>query len=1360
MQPFDIDPEITSSLDELDDEELENFAESQLEPQEQGPVNSKQVELYIYTCFLIFRKRHSPKYLEQAIHQTGGWIAKLGVDPDNERRLQILDFLSAWMIQSGFISATDTASPLLEDSQEIQPDFIPEMSIQIPEQHDVAIQLMRNYEQTGVLGTLNKAISIMQQNVELAGKYITPDILNDLGVMLGMRFERTGAMDDLSCAIEAANMAVNATPQDDPTWASCLNGLGNRLGRRYERTGSIDDINRAVEVASMALDATPQDHPNRASRLGNLGNLLEMRFEQTGSSSMEDINRAIEITDMALDLIPHDHPNRARYLNNLGNQLEARFNRTGSVNDLDRAVEAADMAVNATPQDHPFRAGRLGNLGTRLGTRFERTGSIEDLNRAIEIANIAINITPHDHPNRASYLNNLGNQFISRFEQTGSVEDLNRAIEVTDMAVNSTPPDHPNWSRYLHSFGISLRKRFERTGSMEDLNRSVEAADMAVNAVPQNHFNWSSRLNSLGVRLTARFGRTSSMNDLNRAIKAADMAVDSTPRDHPDRAVYLKNLGISLGTRYDRTGSIEDLNRAIEVTDMAVGATPQDHPDRAHHLDSLGHHLRKRFERSGSIDDIDRAVKAAEMAVEAIPQNNPSRAGLLSNLSNQLGTRFSRTKIVDDIKRAVEAADMAVNATPKDHPRRADHLNSLGLWLGRQYERTGVIEDINRAIEIANMAVNATPQDHPDRPRHLNNLAIWLQTRFDRTGSMDDLSSAIEAADMAVNIAPQDLPNRITYFYNLGNQLMNRFELIGSIDDLNRALSSYTEGWHCRSAPPSLRIQSAWKAADILAAQQDWETSSLLLEEAIKLFPVVSPRSLKHTDKQSMLAKFAGLASMAAALSLNAGRVNSALQTLELGRGVIAGLLMEMRVDISDLKHQHPDLANEFVFLRDALDSPEDRSKSSILSDNIPSMRSQKESQTEPQIELQIEPQKESRYELDRRLSGLIATIRSKPGFDNFLLPPTETEMKNAACFGPIVVINVSPYRCDAFLIERNQIRILELPNLIPKDAHSKARDLPVHPNASFLVTETLEWLWDVLCRPILDALGFKHAISDDNWPRIWWIPTGLLSKLPLHAAGYHEQGETVLDRVMSSYASSIKALIYGRQHHVQSLTGPGNNRALLVAMKQTPDLGVANQFLPFVEDEVNMLKELCPSLQLEPIIPTLQKDDVLKQMQECKLFHFAGHGSSHPTEPSQSYLLLKDWKINPLTVGDIRDCNFQEKPFLGYLSACLTGANEAEELADEGIHLVSSFQLAGFRHVIGALWEVSDEQCVDVARIFYETIRDEGMTDEAVCRGLHRALRSLRGRDIGEVEARNAKSWNVAGSMNLHWAPYIHFGV
>lgn len=69
----------------------------------------------------------------------------------------------------------------------------------------------------------------------------------------------------------------------------------------------------------------------------------------------------------------------------------------------------------------------------------------------------------------------------------------------------------------------------------------------------------------------------------------------------------------------------------------------------------------------------------------------------------------------------------------------------------------------------------------------------------------------------------------------------------------------------------------------------------------------------------------------------------------------------------------------------------------------------------------------------------------------------------------------------------------------------------------------------------------------------------------------------------------------------------------------------------------------------------------------------------------------------------------------------------DEERYSDEIIHLIDACQPAGFRHVVGTLWEVNDESCVDVARITYEIMRDTGLTDESVNHGLHAASLYLR---------------------------------
>ena len=81
----------------------------------------------------------------------------------------------------------------------------------------------------------------------------------------------------------------------------------------------------------------------------------------------------------------------------------------------------------------------------------------------------------------------------------------------------------------------------------------------------------------------------------------------------------------------------------------------------------------------------------------------------------------------------------------------------------------------------------------------------------------------------------------------------------------------------------------------------------------------------------------------------------------------------------------------------------------------------------------------------------------------------------------------------------------------------------------------------------------------------------------------------------------------------------------------------------------------------------------------------------------------------NLLIAAGLRDYMLEvNPPFLGYLSACLMGANKVDRLVDEGIHLVSAFQLAGLRGFIDALYEVSDGHCVDVAAAQYEIVHKE----------------------------------------------------
>ena len=302
-------------------------------------------------------------------------------------------------------------------------------------------------------------------------------------------------------------------------------------------------------------------------------------------------------------------------------------------------------------------------------------------------------------------------------------------------------------------------------------------------------------------------------------------------------------------------------------------------------------------------------------------------------------------------------------------------------------------------------------------------------------------------------------------------------------------------------------------------------------------------------------------------------------------------------------------------------------------------------------------------------------------------------------------------------------------------------------------LNKVLEWLWDVAVGPILDELGFKQPPShSDMWPRVCWIPSGILTLLPIHAAGYHNSTRNAIDRVISSYSATVKSLAYAREQ-AERTKEVDSLKVMLLSMPKTS----RQTDLPYAEKEVQELlrrMDLSANVSLTTIQhPT--RHAVLSAIHDHQVVHFACHGHS-VSDPSQSRLLLCDWETAPLTVSDIASLNLQV-PQLAYLSACHTAATVAFRLLDESINLSTAIQLAGYPSVVGTLWHVADQSSVDVARDVYKWMlaEDTKLDTSKSAEGLHRAVRALREKTRTPV----GFSKKVA-SNPLIWAPFIHLGV
>ncbi|KAL4727149.1 hypothetical protein ACLX1H_006050 [Fusarium chlamydosporum] len=735
------------------------------------------------------------------------------------------------------------------------------------------------------------------------------------------------------------------------------------------------------------------------------------------------------------------------------------------------------------------------------------------------------------------------------------------------------------------------------------------------------------------------------MDTAIEAIQEARRAVDAIPKNSPDRALYLTRIAKQLNKKHSATGAITYLDEGIRLLRIAVDVVPEDHPSRARIIHNLSSQLHDRYVRQKSMPDLDEALLIARDSIDALDDDDPLLPLFWGNMGNLLIDAYNGQGVKWDLDEAIDCLRRAIDMVPHDDSLRAALLDKLGVTLGYQHWIGGLGSDpavkqyLEEAISISREAVSLTPKNHPSLTGRLRNLGTHLGHKYHSDKTNEGLQECIDCHVAAVR---------------------------------------------AEQSPILRRIQAADHVLSYCADVPDWDLAYQISTSAIDLFPKLIFRSHQHSDKLHMLGQVSGLASDAAAVALNAGKgLSEVLRILEEGRGILSQSMEEMRTDRASLRAQCPQYAAELNSLRAALDDPVQWSDA--LSD--------------PEQTWQADTKRQK--EADDKLDELIRKIRKEPGFEDYLQPPSEKEMMAAAERGPIVVINVSRFRCDAIIIQPDRLRLVSLPKLKLSDVEGAYQVQQIEPSATFRRNESvsndnfnvwdavvssnewdessykhtwgglskepsdalgspkiLGWLWETITSPVLDFLGYCSTPKDGNWPHIWWIPTGSLSKFALHAAGDYYPGtnETVLDRAVSSYNSSIKSIIQGR---LRESVARESQYALLVSMASTQGIRAD---LPFAPKEISLVRDICKTMSLDPLQPGQKKQDIIPHLRDCTIFHFAGHGQSDNQNPLSSKLLLNDWKSDPFTVTSLFDTKLHDSPpFLAYLSACGTGRIDNE---------------------------------------------------------------------------------------------------
>lgn len=495
------------------------------------------------------------------------------------------------------------------------------------------------------------------------------------------------------------------------------------------------------------------------------------------------------------------------------------------------------------------------------------------------------------------------------------------------------------------------------------------------------------------------------------------------------------------------------------------------------------------------------------------------------------------------------------------------------------------------------------------------------------------------------------------------------------------------------------------------------------MERAVELLAQVAPRAQVRADREHSLGRMVFLASQAAAAAVAAGRPERAVELLEQTRGVlVAERLDAFSTDLTSLARQSPELAEEFGSLRariDAIDNPPTGAAGT----------------TDPVADEQARARQ--RRVVYAALDDLVSRIRSLQCFADFLEPPNVRRLAAYAVDGPVVFVYSHLSGCDALLLTGGQeqpVRVVPL-GLAGDDLerqvnrlHDALRDDDLR-GAQDEILDVLAWTWDTIAEPVLTALGHTATPAGTAWPRVWWCPVGPLAYLPLHAAGHHRDvragsataaragSRSVMDRVVSSYITTVRGLGYARTQQAEMAAGD----PLIIAVRDAPGLPE----LKGADAEASAVAHLFPSAR---VLPHPTRDTVLAELPAHWIVHFAGHGYADWDDPSASMLALYDHHTAPLTVADVSALHLTGG--LAFLSACET-ASTGLALTNEAVHITGAFHLAGDRHVVGTLWPIPDRIAAEIAREFYRRLTNERSAApdlSRTSRALHEVIRTLRG--------------------------------
>jgi tetratricopeptide (TPR) repeat protein len=909
----------------------------------------------------------------------------------------------------------------------------------------------------------------------------------------------------------------------------------------------------------------------------------------------------------------------------------------------------------------------------------------------------------------------LASNLMDRAAAEHSERSLDQAVAILREVVDELGEEDPTLPVPLSELAVALDWRHKITGRVEEIGAAMTVIDRAVALTHPDDEERPRRLHLRKWLLVTRYDQFRGVADLEEAISVGHELLDGAQPDDPDLGFVLGDFVALYSRRYQRTQAIADLDRGIDFgrRALAVFAGRESEPGVASLVDDIAVALRDRGERTGRTADLDEAVDLGRQAVADYPADDADHVGMSSRLGESLRRAGEARRSVELLREALRVATAVLRrASERTHPAVPGFRQNVGLChLG-----LGRLEADATQIEQGVAALRTAHAEDPANAAIRSDLGIALAALAEHSDNHAALlDEAIELHSAAVGEALDD-PSTAQLRINLAAALRTRNERDETEAGRSRAVELFRSVAVQEAVSTRLRLIGARSWGMLAADVGDWAVANHALGLAVDLLTRVSAPNLERDDQERQLMAEPGLVAEAVAAALEVGDVDRAAELFEQGRGVLTAHALDLRTDVGRLVERDPNLADAFLRLRDALDADG--------------------------------PDRDDRHLWADRWQTLLGKIRALPGFADFLLPLTVARIRAAAAAGPLVMVNVARRRSDALVVRPDSVTLVRLPLrwatmesnvlafVVAIEVLGRAeRGSDQARRANDQVDAALRWAWQAVAGPVLAHLGLDGPrVAGGRRPRMWWMPSALLNFLPLHAAippDDVEHPRSVLDVVVSSYTPTVRSLVQSRERTARAVEGLG---PLVVAMEHTP----GQRHLPGVSAEARFIQDEIPGTVCL-IDEEAEWTAVREQLPHRAWVHFSCHGTSDRTNPSASHLLLA--RAAPLELLEIARQRLDAD--LAFLSACSTGT-PGLALVDESLHIAGAFQLAGYRHVVAAMWPIVDTVARRVVERVYALIRPGSPSVDHLATIVHDAVLLMRRRYPAEPAL---------------WAAFVHFG-